>query len=320
MYLHFTPPFLPIMLLYLQYFYLVMIFFAFFCTIIVLAKGKQKLPMVLLSISNMTAMLGTIFYWMLRTGAFYDYPHFMRVPAPFLYLLGPTSWLFVRTLLYGESRLRKTDWLHFIPFLLHLIELMPFYLSDAASKLVMIKAVAADQSVHLIHFKEGLLESKWHTLLKFISVTTYFGLSVNAYIKVKRKIKTDIIVDYNRIFSFIKLYLTTRLIGIMLILTSILFFKSTSLFSFLLQNVNLLFLVNVFVLIFGFPEFIYGEDIDTVGSNERESLVKTLMSQTLNLRLLQKSSHEANVLFDSKCSVMYFNKQAEFKLKRVYGI
>lgn len=308
------------MVLYLQNLYLVLIVFAFFCTIIVFVKGKRKLPMVLLSVSNMTAMLGAIFYWMLRTGVFYEYPHFLRVPAPFLYLLGPISWLFTRTLLYGESRMRKTDWLHFLPFILHVIELTPFYLSDAASKLEIIKAVEADQSVHLILFKEGLLESKWHTLLKLISIIIYFGLSVNAYLKVKGKIKTDIIVDYNRRFSFLKLYLFARAIGIFLILAALIFFRTTPVFSVLLQNVNLLFLVNVFVLIFGFPEFIFGEDIDTVASDERESLVKTLMSQTVNLKLLQKSSHEANVLFDSNCRVMYFNKQAECKLKEVYGI
>ena len=308
------------MLQYLQNFYLVLVVFAFFCTIIVLIKGKRKLPMVLLSFSNLTAMLGAIFYWMLESGIFYEYPHFLRVPAPFLYLLGPISWLFTRTLLYGESRLRKTDWLHFMPFILHIVELTPFYLSDAASKLEIIKAVELDRSVHLIHFKEGLLESKWHTLLKLISIITYFGLSVHAYLKVKGKIKTDIIVDYNRIFTFLKLYLFTRLIGILLIITSLTLFRGTPLFSILLQTVNLLFLVNVFVLIFAFPEFVFGEDIDTVGSAERENLVKTLMSQTLNLRLLQRSSHEANVLFDSECRVMYCNKHAERKLKDIYGI
>jgi PAS domain-containing protein len=197
---------------------------------------------------------------------------------------------------------------------------MPFYLSDTASKLAIIKAVEADQSVHLIHFKEGLLESKWHTLLKLISIVTYFGLSIHTYLKVKGKIKTDIIVDYNRIFSFLKLYLITRFAAIVLILTAFLFFRSTPSFAILLQNVNLFFLVNVFVLIFGFPEFIYGESIHTAGSGERESLVKTLMSQTVNLRLLQKISHEANVLFDSQCRLMYFNKQAERMFKAIYGI
>lgn len=308
------------MLVYIENLYLVLIVFAFFCSIIILVKGKQKLPMILLSVSNMTAMLAAIFYWMLRTGIFYEYPHFLRIPAPFLYLLGPASWLFTRTLLYGESRLRKTDWLHFLPFIFHVVELTPFYLSDAATKLAIIKAVEADQSVHLVHFKEGLLESKWHTLLKLISIIIYFSLSVAVYLKVKRKIKTAIIVDYNRIFSFLKVYLFTRFIGILLIVVSLVFLRSTPYFAFMLHNMNLLFLVNVFVLIFGFHEFIYGNDMNGTGSEERESLVKTLMSQTVNLRLLQKSSHEANVLFDSNCRVMYFNKQAECKLKEVYGI
>ncbi len=307
------------MLSTIQMLHFVLAFLALFCSVIVLVKGKQKLPMIYLSFTNIFVILIVVFFLMLRTEAFYQFPHFLRVPAPFLYLLGPTAYLFTRTLFYKESSFRKTDWLHFLPFFLHFVELIPFYLSDAAPKIEMLKAIEQSYSAHLVNYKEGLIDSKWHTLLKVVSVFVYYFLSVNIYLRFKKKIKTDIIVDYNRIFSFTKIFLITRLAGIFLLLIVLFFLRDNQFLYLFLLLANMLLLVNTFVLIFVYPEFIFGEDLYTVGVQEREDLVKTLMSQSNNLKLLHKTSHEANILLSSNYRLMYFNKEAEIKMLQIYG-
>lgn len=119
---------------YFQYFNIIAFTFSLFCLAIVIAKGTRKLPMIYLFISNTVLIIGSILYWLFSTNLIYDYPHYIRVPAPFLYLLGPSMYLFVRSLLYQQTKMFKTDWLHFVPFFLHVIELAPFYLTDADSK------------------------------------------------------------------------------------------------------------------------------------------------------------------------------------------
>jgi hypothetical protein len=53
-----------------------------------------------------------------------------------IYLLFETgSCIYARMVLLDEAHARKTDWLHAIPALLHLAEMMPYYLSSYETKL-----------------------------------------------------------------------------------------------------------------------------------------------------------------------------------------
>jgi len=64
---------------------------------------------------------------LVHSGIILRLPHLYRLPLPFTYLIAPLSYLYVRTLLKKEARLRRSDWIHFLPFILHALELMPFY-------------------------------------------------------------------------------------------------------------------------------------------------------------------------------------------------
>ncbi|MET0395016.1 MAG: AraC family transcriptional regulator [Chitinophagaceae bacterium] len=79
---------------------------------------------------------------MLKTGWMYKVPDLYAVGSPLYYLVGPCSYLYTRTIVMDESRFRKWDWLHFLPAILHCIELLPFYFSDAAIKKQAIESLA----------------------------------------------------------------------------------------------------------------------------------------------------------------------------------
>lgn len=284
-----------------------------------MSRGDRRLPMTFLFLSNFILVLTSVFYWLFSSGLIFEYPHFIRVPAPFHYLAGPSIYLFVRTLFFKENSLKKRDWLHFLPFILHFVELMPFYLETVEVKYMVINAIQKNQIAPFTQFKEGLLPSSVHTVLKVISWTIYVLLALRTYANFKKTIKTSIITDYNRKFAFVKYYLITKSVGIFGLLVAVYFVKfNDSLIYFTLLS-NMIGVSNVFVLAFKFPDLIYGEKVFSSVENNRENLMKIVRYQNENLHFLENSNYEGNVLIDTNFKVIYFNKLGAEYFKRVYN-
>jgi AraC-like DNA-binding protein len=62
------------------------------------------------------------------------FPHLSRVHHPFDFLAGPLLYLYIRRLLTRQA-LRRKDLLHFVPFILCIIYLLPYYFQSSEYKL-----------------------------------------------------------------------------------------------------------------------------------------------------------------------------------------
>ena len=62
-------------------------------------------------------------------------PHMYRVVSPLQFLFGPLCYFFYRTTLRPFQKFSKLDLLHFIPFLISIVGLMPLYALSAEEKL-----------------------------------------------------------------------------------------------------------------------------------------------------------------------------------------
>src|SRR3954470_21479750 len=62
------------------------------------------------------------------------FPHLGRVSHPFDFLAGPLLYLYIRTLMTRRNLSRK-DLLHFVPFVLCILYLIPYYLQSGEYKL-----------------------------------------------------------------------------------------------------------------------------------------------------------------------------------------
>jgi AraC-like DNA-binding protein len=69
-----------------------------------------------------------------------EYPHLLKIQDPFYSLGAPLLYFYVRTLLKGRSALGKKDLLHFLPFALCLLYLLPFYFLSSKAKLFSVGA------------------------------------------------------------------------------------------------------------------------------------------------------------------------------------
>lgn len=72
---------------------------------------------------------------LLTTNYVFAFPQLSRVHQPFVFLAAPLLFLYIRELTARERKFDRKDFLHFIPFLLCLIYLLPYYLKSSGAKI-----------------------------------------------------------------------------------------------------------------------------------------------------------------------------------------
>ena len=129
----------------------------------------------LLGISLLSVAFFAVVSALLINHAIVQVPHLFRTAAPLQYLMAPCAYLYVRAVLYRESRFHRYDWLHFVPFVVHTIELMPFLLLSAEYKLEYLQQLSA-VPMGVVRQQEGWLPAYYHPLLKFALSSGYVWL------------------------------------------------------------------------------------------------------------------------------------------------
>lgn len=113
-----------------------------------------------------------IMFFLIITRLIIFVPWLYRVPSPLYYLAFPAVWLYVRMILEDKTMLYKTDLIHAIPALLHLIELIPFYFSGYDEK---VATISADLHNPLGAFRhaEGWFPQYLHNIFRGIQAIGY---------------------------------------------------------------------------------------------------------------------------------------------------
>jgi AraC-like DNA-binding protein len=119
------------------------IFYSFITGIILLFKKREQaftsrlLGFILLAL-GWYAMV----YLLIITRLLIQLPYTYRILSPIYYLIPPFSYFYVRSILGGETRFRKSDWPHFILAAINFIDLLPYYFSSSEYKQGVTEAVA----------------------------------------------------------------------------------------------------------------------------------------------------------------------------------
>lgn len=79
------------------------------------------------------------------TGFYQAFPHFVGFDFPLALLYGPLLLLYVATLSSQDGRFKKAYGWHFVPFLLLLLYMLPFYMQAGADKLAFLNDPGAQQ-------------------------------------------------------------------------------------------------------------------------------------------------------------------------------
>lgn len=112
-----------------------------FLTIILISNSRKQIN----ANTFLAFLLAIISGYQLREfitleGYFENFPHLMAVFVPFLFLLGPLYFFYIRFTLKPETKLHKKNAMHLIPALICFISILPFYVKSGAEKLALYHA------------------------------------------------------------------------------------------------------------------------------------------------------------------------------------
>ena len=110
-----------------------------------------------------------------------QYPHFLKIQDPFTLAGAPLLFLYIRTLIKGHAGLSKKDLLHFIPFGLCLVFLLPFYFQSAGAKLLSVGS----------HFDYWKRWSEIRSVTLILQFITYLSLIAWMFIAYTRNLKRE---------------------------------------------------------------------------------------------------------------------------------
>jgi AraC-like DNA-binding protein len=106
----------------------------FFCTAVVLLVRKTLPAFKFLGVGAVLLAYISLVSFLMVSGKIADWPHVFRTQSPLQYLVGPIGLWTALWLVRPELSWQKGQYLHLLPFLLHTLELFPFYSLPAEEK------------------------------------------------------------------------------------------------------------------------------------------------------------------------------------------
>ncbi|GAB2613254.1 helix-turn-helix domain-containing protein [Belliella aquatica] len=133
-----------------------------------------------------------IYYIWFEAGYIVEVPQLLRTLSPLMYLCAPFFYFFIRNAVENKTGLTKKDFIHFLPALIHLIDLLPFYFESIQTKTVFAATIVTDHS-QINSEADGIIPIQFHYLFRIFLQTLYFIYSVHLV----KKLSTRLLVLSN---------------------------------------------------------------------------------------------------------------------------
>jgi AraC-like DNA-binding protein len=221
--------------------------------ILVKLKGKPivkfSLAMFLL-ICSAIVIIGTITF----SGNIIYFPHLFRLDSPLHYLFGPVCFFYTLASFKTDFRFRYIQLLNLLPFLINLVEFMPFYFSSASAKIEHYNSL----------IETGKLILPLHSALKATIILVYLILQFYVFYKYKPK---NILENKSQLslVSWFTIFLTVQtilLVGLLVnIATGFKLFADPYRYAVFIES---LYVYSVTIALLFFPSLLYGNVDDKI--------------------------------------------------------
>lgn len=144
-------------------------------SLILIIKGDKSFrdsTMLYASLFFYNFILLVYFTWF-GAGYIVEVPHLLRTLSPLIYLGAPFFYFYIRNSIYNSTGFKNSDWVHFIPAVVHFLDLFPFYMESFDVKLAYAQALVSDPT-RINHIANGLIPMSFHYLFRIILQTCYF--------------------------------------------------------------------------------------------------------------------------------------------------
>jgi AraC-like DNA-binding protein len=179
------------------------------------------------------------------------FPHVFKTGLPLNFLIAPLSYLYVRAVLFNEKKIQKRDVIHLIPFVIVLINYIPFYLLPVNEKVTVIED-SLNYWPTTFKYQAGFLPENFLILFRLILAIIYLALQWNLILSYKKVHKeSSIQIQISNVLKWLKLFTITSTViffGIIGFMLTVIFLPSYYDDDLLMQIPSLLVSVGFFVM------------------------------------------------------------------------
>jgi AraC-like DNA-binding protein len=168
---------MPINTNLINLFYIVSVCFSFLATLLLWKNSKSNNNLANKVLSLFFFAIGySIFGYLLVVSGWIVYlPLLYKTPLPFGYLIYPSLYLYIQLILNNKAAINRKNWLHFIPFFIAIIDLLPFYFMSLKDKNSILSNLLQDLSnTYLVD--SGFLPAWTHYVFKQLQSFIYLIL------------------------------------------------------------------------------------------------------------------------------------------------
>ena len=280
--------------------YIIGIFITFFISILLLTKNEKSLPDKILAVWMVLIGVHLLHFYTYTLGYWTEYPHLVGLTAPFPLLHGPMLYLYILYSVRREKRLRKVDYLHFLPVVLAYLYMFKFFFFFTA------------EEKHLVDIGEIDAFSTFSTILLVAFASSFITYPILSF-KLLAKHQTLLAANFsydeginfkwlrNIIISFGSIFLTAIIVLVLQLIFD---------FEFGFQADNIFYgLAIILIIVFGYygvrQQNIFSPQLqpDSITKPEYEkSGLKTALAEQYHQQLLDKMEKEKPYL-DSKLTL-----------------
>jgi len=133
-------------------------------------------------LGSMMLLYSLLLVQMLLTDLEFDrkFPHLMMIPIGISLLMGPLHYLYAKSLIHSWTEIKKSNWLHFLPFLLYELSIIPQFFKPAS------RLTAEIQKMYVDGLSVKYTIFNW---LILIQILTYMILTVSIIRQYSHRIK-----------------------------------------------------------------------------------------------------------------------------------
>ena len=114
-------------------------------------------------------------------------PYFFRTMAPLFYLLPPLNFLFLWYLFHPNASFKKNHLLFFLPFVFQLLEYLPYYLTDKATKVQEVNWMLEQGDFFAFSERFMWFDPMYHVYAKFVLYLVFFVAMVYYYLQFRQE-------------------------------------------------------------------------------------------------------------------------------------
>lgn len=164
-----------------------------------------------------------LYYIFVTTGQSFFVSCLFKTLNPFFFAIPTCVYLYVRGFIKDESQMQPKDWLHFIPVLLAIIDIIPWYFLEASTRELFISKII-DHKLFFINDNFSIIPNMVNVLLRSVLLSVYlffcWRIVIRSKITKKRKsnpIATNWILVILSTFTLVNInFLSTSVFNIIL--------------------------------------------------------------------------------------------------------